>query len=126
MSDWQRKVDFSAYTEKYNEGELSIQEFAKIVAEKLKTLRKFEDEYINNQLEEIIWSFEDLADDEECMGEASTFNYLLEDLYNWGDTPSDDKFGGKKVCWIQMRSANPALRALRSNKSPCDVGADLR
>ena len=83
MSDWQRKVDFSAYTEKYNEGELSIQEFAKIVAEKLKTLRKFEDEYIDNQLEEIIWSFED--------------------LYNWGDTPLDNKFGGKKVCWIQMR-----------------------
>ena len=110
MANWQRKVDFSAYTEKYNEGELSIQEFAKIVAEKLKTLRKFED----------------LADDEECMGEESTFNYLLEDLYNWGDTPLDDKFGGKKVCWIQMRSANPALSALRANKSPCDVGAVLR
>ena len=103
MSDWQRKVDFSAYTEKYNEGELSIQEFAKIVAEKLKTLRKFEDEYINNQLKEIIWSFENLADDEEYMDEESTFNYLLEDLYNWGDVPLDDKFGGKKVCWIQMR-----------------------
>ena len=126
MSDWQRKVDFSAYTEKYNEGELSIQEFAKIVAEKLKTLRKFEDEYINNQLKEIIWSFENLADNEEYMDEESTFNYLLEDLYNWGDTPSDDKFGGKKVCWIQMRSANPALSARRANKSPCDVGADLR
>ena len=103
MANWQRKVDFSAYTEKYDEGELSIQEFAKIVAEKLKTLRKFEDEYINNQLEEIIWSFEDLADDEECMDEESTFHYLLEDLYNWGDIPLDDKFGGKKVCWIQMR-----------------------
>ena len=103
MSDWRRKVDFSAYTEKYNGGELSIQEFAKIVAEKLKTLRKFEDEYINNQLEEIIWSFEDLADDEECMNEENTFNYLLVDLYKWGDTPLDDKFDGKKVCWIQMR-----------------------
>lgn len=103
MANWQRKVDFSADTEKHDEGELSIQEFAKIVAEKLKTLRKFEDEYINNQLKEIIWSFENLADDEEYMDEESTFNYLLEDLYKWGDTPLDDKFGGKKVCWIQMR-----------------------
>ena len=103
MSDWQRKVDFSAYTEKYDEGELSIQWFAKIVAERLKGLPKFENEYINTQLEEIIWSFEDLADDEECMDEEITFNYLLEDLYNWGDTSLDDKFGGKKVCWIQMR-----------------------
>ena len=103
MADWQRKVDFSDYTEKYDEGELSIQEFAKIVAEKLKTLRKFEDEYINNQLKEIIWSFEDLADDEECMYEENTFNCLLEDLYKWGDISLDDKFDGKKVCWIQMR-----------------------
>ena len=87
MSDWQRKLDFRAYTEKYDEGELSIQEFAKIVAQKLKVLRKFKDEYINNQLEEIIWSFEDLADDEECMNEENTFNYLLEDLYNWGRYP---------------------------------------
>ena len=27
MANWQRKVDFSAYTEKYDEGELSIQDF---------------------------------------------------------------------------------------------------
>lgn len=103
MANWQRKVDFSAYAEKYNKNELSIQEFAKIVAEKLKTLRKFEDEYIDSQLKKIIWSFEGLADDEECMDEESAFNYLWEDLYNWGDIPLDDKFGGKKVCWIQMR-----------------------
>ena len=107
MANWQRKVDFSAYTEKYDEGELSIQEFAKIVAEKLKGLRKFKDEYINNQLEEIIWSFEDLAEDlaedeEEDFGEDN-FNYLLNDLYDWGDISLDGKFGGKKVCWIQMR-----------------------
>ena len=106
MVNWQRKVDFSTYTEKHEEGELSIQEFAKIVAEKLKTLRKFENEYINNQLKEIICSFENLADDEECMGEESTFNYLLEDLYNWGDTPLDDKFGGNIVTGKQIGRAH--------------------
>ena len=103
MSDWQRKVDFSAYTEKYDEGELSIQWFAKIVAEKLKGLPKFENEYINTQLEEIIWSFEDLAEDEEEDFGEDNFNYLLSDLYDWGDISLDGKFGGKKVCWIQMR-----------------------
>ena len=103
MSDWQRKVDFSAYTEKYDEGELSIQEFAKIVAEKLKGLPTFENEYINTQLEEIIWSFEDLAEDEEEDFGEDNFNYLLSDLYDWGDISLDGKFGGKKVCWIQMR-----------------------
>lgn len=29
MANWQRKVDFSSYTEKYHNGELSVQEFAK-------------------------------------------------------------------------------------------------
>ena len=103
MSDWQRKLDFRTYTEKYDEGELSIQEFAKIVAEKLKSLRKFNDYDVDSKLEEIIWSFEDLAEDEEGLDDESNFNYLLNALYDWGDTPLDDKFGGKKVCWVQMQ-----------------------
>lgn len=103
MSDWQRKLDFSAYTEKYDEGELSIQEFAKIIAEKQKSLRKFNDYDVDSKLEEIIRSFEDLAEDEEGLDDESNFNYLLNDLYDWGDISLDGKFGGKKVCWVKMR-----------------------
>lgn len=103
MSDWQRKLDFSAYTEKYDEGELSIQEFAKIVAKKLKSLRDFDDYDIDCTKEDLIFEFEDIAEDgDEAYGEAD-FNCVLNRLYDWGDTPLDDKFGGKKVCWIQMR-----------------------
>lgn len=103
MSDWQRKLDFSSYTEKYDTGELSVQEFAKIIAEKLKGLQKFNNPWIDSKLEEVIWGFEDLAEDyQEEFGE-SDFNFLLNDLYDWGDTSLDGKFGGKKVCWIQMR-----------------------
>lgn len=103
MSDWQRKLDFSAYTEKYDEGEISIQEFAKIVSEKLKSLRDFNDFDIDCAKEDLIFEFEDIAEDEyEEYGEDE-FNYALNRLYDWGDTPLDNKFGGKKVCWIQMR-----------------------
>lgn len=101
MSDWQRKLDFSAYTEKYNKGELSIQEFAKIVVEKLKSLRKFNDFGIDCAKDDLIFDFEGIAEDE-AYGEDD-FNYVINRLYDWGDTPLDDKFGGKKVCWIQMR-----------------------
>jgi len=103
MANWQRKVDFSSYTEQYDKGELSVQEFAKIVVEKLKSLKEFKQEHIDEQLEEIIYSFEDLANDEFNDYAEEDLNCLIEGLYDWGDISLDGKFGGKKVCWIQMR-----------------------
>jgi len=103
MANWQCKVDFSKYTEQYNQGELSVQEFAKIVAEKLKGLEKFKNPDINSQLEGIICGFYILSVEDEDEYSEEDFDYLLEELYNWGDISLDNKFGGKKVCWIQMR-----------------------
>lgn len=103
MANWQRKVDFSSYTEQYDNAELSVQEFAKIVAGKLKGLEKFESATIDDQLEQIIYSFLDLANERDNDFAEEDFDCLLEDLYDWGDISLDDKFGGKKVCWIQMR-----------------------
>lgn len=103
MSVWQRKLDFSACTEKYDEGELSIQEFAKIVIEKLKGLRDFDDFDIDCAKDDLIFEFEDLAEDKDEVYGEDDFNHALSRLYNWGDISLDGKFGGKKVCWIQMR-----------------------
>ena len=102
MANWQRKVDFSSYTEKYHNGELSVQEFAKIVAEKLKSLEKFKDIQIDCQLEDIIWGFEDLSTSDENDWAEQDFDAMLYDLYNWGDMPIDGNLSGKKACWIQM------------------------
>lgn len=103
MANWQRKVDFSAYTEQYNNGELSVQEFAKIVAEKLKSLAKFKDNEINFRLEDIIWGFEDLSTSDEDDWAEQDFDAMLYDLYNWGDMQVDGSLSGKKACWIKMR-----------------------
>lgn len=105
MSDWQRKVDFSEATAKYDLDEISIQELAKIVHEKLKGLKKFNDTDIDYPLEDLIEEFEMIAEDEEEDDYflKEEFNYTLNRLYDWGDTPLDGKFGGKKVCWVQMR-----------------------
>lgn len=105
MSDWQRKVDFSEATAKYDLDEISIQELAKIVHEKLKGLKKFNDPDIDYQLEDLIEEFEMIAEDEEEDDYflKEEFNYILNRLYDWGDTSLDGKFGGKKVCWVQMR-----------------------
>jgi len=40
-----------------------------------------------------------LAEEKEVSFEE--FNYIMDDLYDWGDAKLDDKsFCGKKVCWI--------------------------
>ena len=101
MSQWQRKLDFSAYTEKYDNEEISIQEFAKIVQQKLKGVKKFNDYDIDSELEELIFEFEDMASEEDS--DEYYFNHALNRLYNWGDISIDGKFGGKKVCWFKMQ-----------------------
>jgi len=102
-ASFQRKVDFSNYTEQYNNAELSVQEFAKIVAEKLKGLEKFKNASINNELDKIICDFEDLSYEEDDGFLQDDFDLLLGELYNWGDLPVDGRLSGNKVCWIQMR-----------------------
>lgn len=51
-----------------------------------------------DELEAILCDFETVRDDPDA-GEDD-FNGVLEDLYEWGDTPLDDQRGGKKMCWI--------------------------
>lgn len=103
MANWQRKVDFSSYTQQYDNAELSVQEFAKIVAKKLQGLQKFTDNRINLALDSIVQDFEDLAANDEYDFAEDDFNFLLNDLYTWGDMFVDGRLSGKKVCWIQMR-----------------------
>lgn len=102
MTYWQREVDFSSYTEQYDRNEISVQEFAKIVAEKLKSIQKFKNKRINEKLEDIIFDFECLSEGSLNVWPESDFNNLLEKLYDWGDISLDNKFGGMKVCLIQM------------------------
>lgn len=99
MANWQRKLDLKDVWTSVDDGEKTIQELAGIVAARLKALAPFADEDIEEAKAEIVDNFEDLAEDEET--DYPDFNYIMEDLYNWGDTRLDDGWPGKKVCWIE-------------------------
>ena len=51
-----------------------------------------------DELEDILCDFEIIRDDPDA--NEDDLNGVLEALYDWGDTPLDDQWGGKKMCWI--------------------------
>ena len=98
MANWQRKLSLIDEWNKHDTGEITIQALAKLVAERIRSLDKFGDEEIDEQRDEIANDFEALAEDENA--DVNDFDYMLQSLYDWGDRSLDDKWNGKKVCWI--------------------------
>ena len=102
MANWQMKIDFSPAKVKYRSGEITINELSKVVVAALKTNVKkamWIDAEMGQELEDdIIPLFEEVADFDTC--DVEDFDNALENLYDWADTPLDDRFGGKKMCWI--------------------------
>ena len=118
MANWAYKVDFKKFYHEYPD-ELSIQEVAEKIVESLNTLleeiRKepelridihgaYRPEFLDmaDDLEnDILPMFEELAENEDA--DEEDFDYVMSDLYDWGDTSLDNKFGGVKMCWINTR-----------------------
>ena len=99
MSNWQRTLDLSSAWERRDNGTLSLNDLCGIMVKKLKKLRDFKDEDLDSEKEDIIEEFEYLGKSEDP--NVKEFDEILAVLYDWADTPLDDKFGGKKVCWIK-------------------------
>lgn len=99
MSDWQRTLDIQDSWQKALDFEISYQELAGVIAEKLKALKKFDEEDIEYDKAGLIEDFEIASEDDEL--EEDGINYLMSNLYDWGDVKLDNKFGGKKVCWVK-------------------------
>lgn len=117
MADWQFKLELKDAWKKHDDGEMSIVDVAKTVAERSKALvievrervknpRNVVDRIISKDLEhlaclletDIIPMFEELVDTEN--DDADDFDYALENLYDWADTSLDNEWGGKKMCWV--------------------------
>lgn len=108
MANWVRKLDLSDLFEKstengyYGDDALSIPEIAEQTSERLKRIKYTKSdssdfERMNERIEEIAGWFEDVCNDGEgCEG----YNSVLAELYDFGDTPLDNNFGGKKALWI--------------------------
>ena len=95
MPQWVRTLDIKDSWEKSNDEEIPVYELAKEIASKLKEFH-IEDDY---ELQEIIEDFEGLSEDKNLTFDE--FNYSMNNLYDWADTPLDSEWNGKKNCWIK-------------------------
>lgn len=99
MANWQRTLVLKDVWPKFREDELSVQEVAKVVSERLAELKPFNVKHIDKQKEELVDEFEALSEDEDA--DTNNFDDVLERLYDWADTPLDGNvLSGKKVCWV--------------------------
>ena len=99
MSKWQRTLDIKDVWEKASNREVIPQFLASTITKKLEKLKTFNNQYIDYDKEELILNFQDASEDNTLTWDK--LDYLLNDLYDWGDISLDEGFGCKKVCWIK-------------------------
>lgn len=102
MAKWQRSLKLNPEWEQCQSGEISRQELAASIARKLKAMRPLPPSDYDAEREELADVFEDMAEDGDLSEDE--FNGVMHDLYDWGDTPLDDNWNGKKVCWVDVLS----------------------
>lgn len=103
MADWQRRIRLNLEWEQAKEGEISTQELAAAISKRLKALTPFKDEYVEQSRLDLVDEFESAAEDADLT--VDNFDYLMSELYDWGDMRLDDTWNGKKVCWIDTMTA---------------------
>jgi hypothetical protein len=115
MAKWQFILEFGDFYHLYDidgdlENRISLQKLAKRVAERIAELVpkvrngvKFLDEFgfaeMGDVLEyDILPMFQEISENEHSSVED--FDDALCELYDWADTPLDEDFSGKKMCWV--------------------------
>lgn len=77
-------------------------DFHKIAESASQQLSKIKctDLYLDGQREDLAYELHELAQDEES--DVQDFDYVVWDmLYDWADTPLDENWNGRKLCWIK-------------------------
>jgi hypothetical protein len=97
MANWTRTLDLTDFWENPE----SPQYAAKLICERLRVLPPHGRDDIDGKREDLTFEFECLAGDPDCT--YDDFDHLMNDLYDWGDTPLDTHWNGRKVCWIKTR-----------------------
>jgi hypothetical protein len=98
VAQWQSKLDLLDIWNAVDEGKMTIQQLAKEISVRLRKLEPTQDE-------EILYERDDIADYFASFAEDSTatigeFDHIMEQLYDWADTPLPCVKHNKKVCWV--------------------------
>ena len=100
-AQWVTTLHLSQEWKQADDDEITVHQLAKAAAKKLKLLdmSKMSDR-VRDERDELVDELEGLADDEDA--DKDDFDNVWSRVYDWADTPLDDKFNGKKVCWINI------------------------
>lgn len=101
MSKWQRTLDLKDAWKKADNREIPTGELAKVISERLLAIQPLGIRDIDDKLIILATEFKFLGDEEDLT--FKKFDSIMTLLYDWGDISLDDKFGGKRVCWIKTR-----------------------
>jgi hypothetical protein len=102
MADWQRKLNIADLHANYRAEKITVQQLAEGVAKRLRKLKPFgafEPEELDEERDDIVCEFEQLANDADA--DINAYNDVLERLYDWADTPLNSAWPPKKVCWVE-------------------------
>lgn len=96
MANWIYKLELKDLWKQRDEGKISISELARIVAGRIEKATFFKIKTNEEALREIVMDFEDCSDD------VDEFDSILEQLYDWADTPLCTPIGEmqRKMCWV--------------------------
>lgn len=103
MADWQRKLELKDVWDKTvpRGGDITIQQLAGIVADRLEKLKPFggDNADLDETRADLVSDFRDMSKDEDA--DEEEFDYFLDSLYDWADTPMGGDWPGKKACWVE-------------------------
>lgn len=103
MANWQRKLRLQPEWGQRQDNEITAHQLAAAIARKLRALRPFHDESIDDERDEIADEFDAFSRDAEA--DVDDFDDVMTRLYDWGDIRLDDNWNGKKVCWVDSIGA---------------------
>lgn len=94
MSNWINHLDLRDIYQKFNKDNFTDEDFkeaGKLIAEEIVKMNCYKREIVT--LGRIVSNLKRVKT-------ANELDKVMNRLYDWGDTPLDNIFGGKKICWI--------------------------
>uniref|UniRef100_A0A6M3KLC9 Uncharacterized protein n=1 Tax=viral metagenome TaxID=1070528 RepID=A0A6M3KLC9_9ZZZZ len=97
MANWKYQIDVRKEWKRAETQEITPQELARVIAEKLKALPCFSDD---DDLQNIVEAFEELNLDDAAT--FDDFDEIMNGLYDWGDQEVSPygKWPRNAMCWI--------------------------
>ena len=126
MANWLRTLRLAPEYEQPDEGIITIQQLAGIVAARLLALEPLtqkechklgegEREELASRKEDIVEMFQSIehAEAGNLEDDQEEFNYAMEELYEWADTPTTFRGSMRsKLCWVDTLGVSEPAEAL--------------